>query len=184
MLALELYAGHGYKPFQKPRTPEEIEAAAKIIVPVLITYLKDNDPQVRLAAVESLGAFAREPDVVIPDLIKILEKEKNSNTGIRYDAISALAAYGPKAKPAVPVLLSLLKVKDPGGNHHLRPQIPCDQRAGGSRNGRIAIARLSLGEASILHFPDKLSVIPNRFDGRKIAGVKNILGGGENLAAL
>lgn len=95
------------------RAPQEIEAAGKIIVPILIPCLNDRDPLVQLCAVQVLGKFGREPEIVVPAIIEILKSKRNSNLIFEGASISALAAFGPKAKAAVPDLVESLKSPNP-----------------------------------------------------------------------
>jgi HEAT repeat protein len=108
---------------RKPRAPEEIDSNSRIIVPVLIPYLKDSDPRVRLSVVEALGEFAREPDIVVPAISEILEKNKGGNRAFEDISMSALAAFGPEAKSALPLLGELLKDPDPIISHRAADSI-------------------------------------------------------------
>jgi len=62
---------------------------------------------VRTAATAALGRIRAEPDRVIPRLLNAL-RHPESDTDLRAQAALALAAYGPAASNATPVLLLLL----------------------------------------------------------------------------
>jgi len=61
---------------RKPRVPEEVEFAARIIVPILVSCLNDADRDVQCASIRSLGWFAREPSAV-PALLRCLDDQDN-----------------------------------------------------------------------------------------------------------
>jgi HEAT repeat protein len=104
-LALGLYARqNGRWPQLKPKTPEEVESAARIIVPILISCLNDADTDVQAASIHSLGWFAREPETIIPILIDRAQNATNV-IWVRRAALEALGNYGTRAKSAAPVLL-------------------------------------------------------------------------------
>lgn len=75
------------------------------MIPVLKERLEDEkeDNRVRVAAVGALGNVGEE---AIPILIETLRHEQLT---IRSRAVDALAANGPKAKPAVPALIKALE---------------------------------------------------------------------------
>ncbi|OAI48646.1 hypothetical protein AYO44_06700 [Planctomycetaceae bacterium SCGC AG-212-F19] len=75
---------------------------------VLLELLKDPDPHVRWLAVYSINRRF-DPAKVVPGLSVILRDEHLPN---RRWAAHALAAFGPNAKEAVPILLNALQEKD------------------------------------------------------------------------
>jgi hypothetical protein len=91
---------------RKPKR-EEIESAARIIVPILIPFLRDGSPRVQAGVIQSLGRFAREPEIVIPSLAELV---RNSNDKmVRYSAIVALQEYEAKTESVVSALVQALQ---------------------------------------------------------------------------
>lgn len=76
------------------------------IEPLKKALEKDSDMEVRRAAAEALGRIAPEPETTVPLLIDSL---KVKHYGLRMASVQALAAYGPKAKDALPALAALRK---------------------------------------------------------------------------
>jgi hypothetical protein len=81
--------------------------AARAAVPDVIRALENKEPEIKVAAVSTLGKLQSDPDKVIPILIRYLDDE-------HCDAVAAgaLAEFGGLAKSAVPKLLPLLNAKD------------------------------------------------------------------------
>jgi HEAT repeat protein len=77
------------------------------IEPLKLALQKDSDMDVRRASAEALGRIGPDPETTIPLLIDSVKN--NKNYGLRIAAVHALAAYGNKAKPAIPVLKELRK---------------------------------------------------------------------------
>lgn len=71
----------------------------------------------RHRAVQGYGALGAAAKGAVASLINVLESEKS--TEVRMDLVAALAAIGPEARPAVPVLLKM--VNDP--NPQLRKRV-------------------------------------------------------------
>ena len=86
------------------RTLAKYGPAAKPAVPALIPLLNDPDWNVHRFAADALKKI--DPEAAVPALINAL---KDSNVYVRSDAAWGLAAYGPAAKTAVPVLVDLYK---------------------------------------------------------------------------
>jgi len=88
-----------------------IGPAAKPAVPSLLRGLPDanRDLEFRLQCILALGRIHAEPELVVPALMKSMS-ETLADTDVRIRAFSttALGQYGPKAQPAVPLLLGLL----------------------------------------------------------------------------
>ena len=82
--ALEQLAGHG-----------------EALIPGLVDALNDHDAEVRLLAVELLGAAGPRAEAAVPALVK---KVADPDRLVRVAAASALARFGPKAEAAVPLL--------------------------------------------------------------------------------
>jgi len=74
---------------------------AKETVPALIEALKDEDVEVRKAAVVSLEAAKPEPAAVVPTLIANL-KNSREDRAVRLGVLVLLNAAGPSAKEALP----------------------------------------------------------------------------------
>jgi hypothetical protein len=82
----------------------------EIIVPVLTTALADPDFDVRMAAADNLSKLeGADVDSAIPVLIEALQHEQ---PWMQVKGVEALAALGPRAKPAVPALVQLWKDED------------------------------------------------------------------------
>jgi len=81
------------------------DLGSRIEVPVfpIIEKLKDENPLIRLQAVESLGKIKNEK--AVPDLLKLLEEEPN-----KYPIIWALGEIGDER--AIPALNKMLTSKD------------------------------------------------------------------------
>jgi HEAT repeat protein len=69
---------------------------------------KDGDP-LRIAAMQSLGAFGAAAAPAVPVLVEVL---RDPDPRIRWFAIEALAVIGPAAKAAVPALIEALRSPD------------------------------------------------------------------------
>jgi hypothetical protein len=85
-------------------------SAAEPAIPLFIQCLTNKVATIRDEAAVGLGTVHRQPEIVVPALIRYLEFIKNSpaRTFEYRDAIQSLAQFGNEAKPAVPTLLSLL----------------------------------------------------------------------------
>ena len=94
-----------------------IGPAARAAVPSLLRGLADTnlDVEFRQQCIMALGRIHAEPELVVPALMKSLSETIN-DTDVRIRAFSAIALgqFGPDAKPAVPLLTSLLQ--DPNRN--------------------------------------------------------------------
>lgn len=113
LMTLSWYATRQYRwSQQKLRSPEEIESAARVIVPALVPYLTNSDPDLRVSAIYALGEFARAPELVVPALVGWL-KAPGVGTRTRYAALLALEKYGPKANSAAGQVTVLLNDPDP-----------------------------------------------------------------------
>jgi HEAT repeat protein len=86
---------------------------AWVAVPDLVARLKDTSSEVRLTAEVALGGFAKQPEVVVPALVEILDGSTHSTRGLVADelrryAAEALGRFGQHATSAVPALLRAL----------------------------------------------------------------------------
>lgn len=81
-------------------------------IPVLIQAANTRDIAVRGPALGALGKIHQQPDKIVPFLINYLDDD-NLNT----PAAEALGGFGSVAKPAVPKLVSLLKIPDKDLRH-------------------------------------------------------------------
>jgi hypothetical protein len=88
---------------------EESAVARQLIVPILLTFTSDSDPQVANHAIWSLSMIREQPEVVIPRLIELL---KSPLERTRLYALNALHRYGSKARNAVPGVVKLLDDSD------------------------------------------------------------------------
>ena len=75
-------------------------------VPALLQAAKDTDKDVRRTAVSGLGDIESTPELAIPAIVVVLEKDES------YAAARALAQFGPKAAPAIRPLMKALGYKD------------------------------------------------------------------------
>jgi HEAT repeat protein len=90
---------------------------ARVIVPLLLSKLKDTDHWVRASAADGFrvigihnpGALDEQPGAVVSSLIKLLDDD---DAFVRKTAAESLGSYREQAKPAVPRLLLALKDKD------------------------------------------------------------------------
>jgi len=81
--------------------------AARAALPDVIRALETDDPEIKVAAISTVGKLQSDPDKVIPLLIRYLDDDRCDVV-----AAGALAEFGSLAKPAVPKLLPLLNAKD------------------------------------------------------------------------
>jgi HEAT repeat protein len=85
--------------------------AANAAVPFLIKALKNNDAELRYWGCFALGKIGPKDQRVVLFLIETL-KNKKEFPKVRGIAATTLAAYGSRAKAAVPVLVDTLKSSD------------------------------------------------------------------------
>jgi HEAT repeat protein len=84
-------------------------SAAEPAIPFLIRCLTNKIDIIRDDAALGLGYIGLRPEIAVPALIQYLESVKSLNGGWQIiDAIDAVAHFGTNARPAVPVLVSLL----------------------------------------------------------------------------
>lgn len=76
------------------------------IAEALLTPLKDADPEVRMAALQSLHNLGPAAKVAVPFLVQLL---KNDDTQVRLNAVECLGDVGPDAREAIPALQEELK---------------------------------------------------------------------------
>lgn len=79
----------------------------KAAVPALVEALKDEEPEVRKAALAALGFAKPAPEQVVPGLITIV-KNGREDKAVRLSAIGTLGALGPNAREALPFLEFIL----------------------------------------------------------------------------
>jgi HEAT repeat protein len=80
-----------------------------LLVPVLVSYLTNQDAQLRGNAATALGCLRAAPGTAVPGLAGLVtDGDKN----VRYRAINALAQFGADAHPAATALLAALKDSD------------------------------------------------------------------------
>ncbi len=84
---------------------------ARETIPQLIAHLDDHEFAVRDECVMALGTIHQEPETVVPILIHFAEKNRG-DTILSQDAVGSLAEFGERAKPAVPMLVEMLKSSD------------------------------------------------------------------------
>ena len=81
---------------------------AKGVIPSLLRNLTDTNELVRRSAIMALGAIDKDPNVVVPLMIKGLQDSDNM---MRYNSAAVLADFGTNAKPAVAALTNLIKTE-------------------------------------------------------------------------
>ncbi len=74
----------------------------QLVVPALLTGLRDEDWRVRAVSAESLGRFRKRREVAVPALVSSLQ---DTNPVVRASAAIGLRQFGPAARAAVPALL-------------------------------------------------------------------------------
>jgi HEAT repeat protein len=75
-------------------------------VPLLVTILKQKDPEGSVFGARGLAKLGKQAKDAIPALVEVA---KAGDTGVRREAIEALAAVGPDAKTAGPLYVAALK---------------------------------------------------------------------------
>ncbi len=80
---------------------------ARTAVPALVQYLESPDPTTRYCAADSLGTIKADAPLVVPALVQCLKSGTNDVNQVSY--ILALGRFGTNAKPAVPLLVNILK---------------------------------------------------------------------------
>ncbi len=100
--------------------PDELramQAMEKTVVPALVGSINDphTGPETRFYAMCILGEFHREPQVVVPLLVKILENPRDPE---RRGAAMNLGGFGEQGKAAVPILTRSLQDPDPMVREH------------------------------------------------------------------
>jgi len=88
-----------------PSVDNPIQVGDGSAVLLLIFLAHDSDPQVRIYAIELLASLNNHPDdrAIAP----IIEDLGAQDMGVRLAALTALQAYGPKARAAIPKLIAL-----------------------------------------------------------------------------
>jgi hypothetical protein len=87
-------------------------SAAEPAIPFLIQCLTNQTRIIRDDAALGLGYMQRRSEIAVPALIRYLESVKMSGGWEITDAIASVAQFGTNAKPAVPILIGLLKHSD------------------------------------------------------------------------
>ncbi|MGO8672507.1 MAG: HEAT repeat domain-containing protein [Capsulimonadaceae bacterium] len=84
----------------------KIGSPAAAAVPALLRALNDTDPGVRSSAAEAVAQIGA-PISTLPTFIRLLD-----DPAVQWSAVDALGSLGPRAAPAVPGLIRVLKVAD------------------------------------------------------------------------
>jgi hypothetical protein len=90
--------------------------AADAALPEFIECLKDSDETIRGEAATGLGEIHQQPERSVRILMDFIERYRTDriNWIPTYDAIRSLAKFGTHARPAVPMLIGLLKDSQEG----------------------------------------------------------------------
>jgi hypothetical protein len=91
-----------------------LQSKAHDSISALLPFARDQDEQLRAAAISSLIQISAEADVLLPILINELSST-NAYAYSSFEVFRTLANWGPKAKAAVPVLLERLEVLNKNG---------------------------------------------------------------------
>ncbi len=89
---------------------QRLESCAKVIVPILIPCLKDESQRVQVGVIQSLGRFARDPEIVVPLLTEIVQNGKDKM--VRYSALVALQNYQARAESVISAVVQALRDPD------------------------------------------------------------------------
>jgi HEAT repeat protein len=87
-------------------------SAAKAAVPALVRGLANTNAPERGDTLTALGRIHAQPDLVLPELLKVLQTPASPN---HLTAAAALAAYGAEARSTVPVLVKMIRSAPPRG---------------------------------------------------------------------
>lgn len=93
-------------------------------IPLLLQDIQNPANPVAAMAARTLGDLKLKPEIVIPALTNVMEKRSvilqcwtnglmDPRMDFQYRALNCLAAYGPAARPALPVILNWLDDEDP-----------------------------------------------------------------------
>jgi HEAT repeat protein len=93
------------------RAMDAVGRNARVAVPALVHGLKDGDRRVRLAAACALAQFEPGVEGAMTMLIAALEDDRSSGEEADRAAV-ALGYFGPRARPALSLLLDRLKLGD------------------------------------------------------------------------
>ena len=91
------------------RALSHIGRGARAAAPVLLRDFSHTNADVRADAIGAIISTGGEPGVLVPALRTAL---KDTDFGVRFNAVSALGCFGDYAKPALPDLMGMLG--DPG----------------------------------------------------------------------
>jgi len=89
-----------------PAHDEELALVGAVHLPFLINLLHDRIPEIRALAAEVLGAVHEKPELVVPELERLLNDPELFARSVGADA---LGEYGTEAKSAVPGLVEHIK---------------------------------------------------------------------------
>lgn len=127
----------------------QFRSNAPVVVPVLLTSLRDRSPNCRTVAAVSLGRMAQNEELCVPALTNLLT-DPDSQT--RWAACTALAEFKERAKPGIPALLSTLHDGDP------------------AVKGMAAIALAKIDPENVARRQDLMPILIHNLEG--VAGAK------------
>ncbi|HEV2318850.1 MAG TPA: HEAT repeat domain-containing protein [Verrucomicrobiae bacterium] len=79
------------------------------VIPALIAWTSDSNPEARIGAIGALGGIAMKPESVVPVLRVALKAQEPL---VRREAANSLGSYGNAAKDALPDLIPILNDSD------------------------------------------------------------------------
>ncbi len=85
-------------------------------VPVLLELLKHPNASMRSRAAAALGRLGKQPEVVVPAILELLKRDKAKPAKGKDDTrdliLGGLCYFGPRAKPALPIILEILSKEE------------------------------------------------------------------------
>ncbi len=85
-------------------------------VPVLLELLKHPNASMRSRAAATLGMLGKQPEVVAPAILELLKRDKAKPAKGKDDTrgliLGGLWYFGPRAKPALPIILEILSKEE------------------------------------------------------------------------
>jgi HEAT repeat protein len=83
-----------------------------IAVPLLLMLIKDQSPLVVLRAADALGRLHQQPDIVVPELVRLLRYPPGMRDEYKRNLLYDLERFGENARAAVPEILKVIHHPD------------------------------------------------------------------------